>query len=133
MNILLLVGLGGFSGAVLRYVIGRWVLDFSVRSEFPYPTLFVNVIGCLLIGMLYGISEERNFLNDEVRGLLAVGFLGGFTTFSAFSIETLTLLRDGLVLHAIYNITLQFVATLGAVSFGFYAARSVAGYLTSST
>lgn len=132
MNFLLLVGLGGFGGAVSRYVIGRWVLEFGMRSDFPYPTLFVNAIGCLLIGIFYGVSEDRNFFNVELRGLFAVGFLGGFTTFSAFSVETLNLLRDGLLVQAICNITLQFVVTLVAVSVGFFAARSIAGYLASS-
>ena len=125
MSIILLVGLGGFGGATLRYLAGRWVLDLSGHPEFPYPTLVVNALGCLLIGILYGLGEDRHFFNQEVRSLLAVGLLGGFTTFSAFSIETLALFRDGVVLQAIANIALQLAVTLAAVSLGFYAARAV--------
>lgn len=89
-----LVGLGGGLGAVARYALGDAVHRLAGPS-FPAGTLVVNVLGCLLLGAVMGIAEVRPALTRETRLFLAVGLLGGFTTFSSFGYETLQLLRGG--------------------------------------
>ena len=117
--LILLVGVGGFFGAVMRYVVTNWVQDFFHVLSLPYGTLTVNLLGCLIIGVLGGLSESRNLLNQEARALLFIGVLGGFTTFSTFGYETVQLLRDGQSLAAFSNIGLQVCMGLVAVWIGY--------------
>jgi fluoride exporter len=91
---LLLVGTGGFLGSVSRFLASRFMQN-SFASAFPFGTFFVNVSGCLLIGLIYGLSERSSLLTSGWKMFLAVGFCGGFTTFSTFANENLALLRDG--------------------------------------
>lgn len=95
MRALLLVALGGALGSVLRYKVGALVLHQSGAAPFPYGTFTVNVAGCLIAGLLAGLGEHFNFLTAEVRLFLFTGFLGGFTTFSAFGVETIALIERG--------------------------------------
>lgn len=97
------VFLGGGIGAVARYWLSGFVYS-RLGNGFPYGTLAVNVIGCLLIGILITAAEERFLVSPVIRVFLAIGILGGFTTFSTFSFETVTLLRDGQTFHALTNI-----------------------------
>ena len=99
MNVLL-IALGGAVGSVARYGVGRWMAGWSERAQFPWHTLAVNLLGCLLIGYLHGLIDDR-VLRAEYRFLLVIGLLGGFTTFSSFGSETVTLLRDGQVARAV--------------------------------
>ncbi len=112
---LLWVGLGGFAGAILRYLVSGWAQGASGSASFPYGTLAVNVLGCLVIGVLSYLADARGFLSAEARLLIMVGVLGAFTTFSTFGNETLNLLRDGEVLAASLNVTANVVLCLGAV------------------
>jgi CrcB protein len=91
---LLLVGTGGFFGSISRYLVSR-AMQNSFPSAFPYGTFAVNIAGCFLIGLIYGISEKSSLLTSGWKLFLAVGFCGGFTTFSTFANENLALLRDG--------------------------------------
>jgi CrcB protein len=91
---LLLVGAGGFLGSISRYLASRF-LQNTIPSSFPYGTFFVNIAGCLLIGIIYGFSERSSLLTPGWKLFLAAGFCGGFTTFSTFANENLALLRDG--------------------------------------
>ena len=95
MNSLLLVGLGGGLGAMARYLLGSVALQLSPDSRFPYGTFVVNVVGCLAIGVLAGMAGKHDWLSPQVRLFLMTGLLGGFTTFSAFGLETVELLRRG--------------------------------------
>ena len=97
MKALLLVGAGGFAGSALRYLISRLMLPWVVSSGFPFSTLTVNVAGSLLIGALMGLG-----LSDGWALLCIVGFCGGFTTFSTFSLETVTLLSIAAVCGGYY-------------------------------
>lgn len=92
---ILLVGLGGFAGAVARYVFGGWVLHQTLGARFPWSTFAVNVSGCLLMGLISGLAERLEWFTPQNRLLLLTGLLGGFTTFSAFGLETVHLLRRG--------------------------------------
>lgn len=92
----LFVGLGGFLGSVARYQLGGVILHHSSSSgRFPLSTFCVNVIGCFAIGALAGLGERYSFLTADLRLFLITGLLGGFTTFSAFGIEGVNLIRRG--------------------------------------
>lgn len=91
---LLLIGSGGFLGSISRFLASRF-LQNNFPAAFPIGTFLVNVSGCLLIGMIYGFSERSALLTPGWKMFLAVGFCGGFTTFSTFANENLALLRDG--------------------------------------
>jgi CrcB protein len=93
IRLLLVVGTGGFLGTVSRFLTSRY-FSATFPSSFPYGTFVVNIVGCFLIGLIYGVSEKGNFLSTEWRLFLTVGFCGGFTTFSAFAAENMAMLRD---------------------------------------
>lgn len=122
-----LVGSGGFLGSVSRYYLGGWVLHLSGASRFPYGTLAVNAIGCLAIGVLAGIAEYRHIMGAEVRLLVFTGFLGGFTTFSAFGYETFFLAREHHWAGAALNLALHVLIALPAVWLGHRAAALALG------
>ena len=95
---LLLVGTGGFLGSIARFLTSKYMQD-NFPSAFPFGTFFVNISGCFLIGLIYGFSEKSSSLTLGWKLFLAVGFCGGFTTFSTFANENLALLRDGDFFH----------------------------------
>ena len=115
---IILVGIGGFIGAVFRFLLSGFVHRLVPLSEFPFGTLAVNVVGCLLIGLLNGLAETRQVIGPELRLFLMIGMLGGFTTFSAFGYETLELIRDAEVSRAMGNVFLQVLLGLVAVWLG---------------
>ena len=121
MKGVLLVALGGAIGSIARYKLSGWVLHHTLDWRFPAGTFAVNVIGCLLAGVLAGLAEKHDLLSPEARLLLFTGVLGGFTTFSAFGLETMHLLRRGEVLVAGSNIVLSVVAGLLALWLGLAA------------
>ena len=115
MGKLLLAGMGGFVGSALRYAVTGLVQNSSNRPRFPFGTLTVNLVGCLLIGFLSELAEVRGAFSADTRTLVFVGLLGGFTTFSAFGNETMNLWRDGEGALAFANIAAHVVLCLGAV------------------
>jgi len=123
--VLLLIALGGAAGSVLRYLIGGRAQHFAPHG-FPLGTLFVNVVGCFLVGMLV-----RQFMNIQthnyLRALLVVGFCGGFTTFSTFSMETVGLIEGGEYPRAIGYIGLSIALCLTATFTGMTVMRLIAG------
>ena len=113
----LFVALGGSLGAVLRFYLSN-LSDSLFGKQFPFGTLAVNVIGAFLIAILYGLIERETIDPMPYRFLLGVGLLGAFTTFSTFSIETLTLLQNGLWLKAGLNVALNVLVCLFAAYMG---------------
>ncbi len=107
IKILLLIGSGGFAGSILRYIISMGIQN-RFLSSFPYGTLSVNIIGSFLIGVVYALVERGN-LSPEVRIFLATGLLGGFTTFSAFSLDALNLLQEGLWVEGVSYIIISVI------------------------
>ena len=103
----LLVGSGGFAGAILRYALGGVVHRQLPLATFPYGTLCVNLLGCILIGALAGLADSRQLFPPELRTFAFIGLLGGFTTFSTFGFETMALARDGEYLRAASNVGLH--------------------------
>lgn len=99
----LLVFIGGGVGAALRYWLSG-IVHGRFGTGFPYGTLAVNVIGCLVIGMVMGSMQERFTAQPAFRVFLTIGILGGFTTFSSFSYETVSMLKDGEFWYASVNI-----------------------------
>lgn len=95
MKTLLLVAAGGALGSMARYKMGAWILAATSGWQFPAGTFAVNVLGCLVAGLLVGLGEYYGFLTAEIRFLVFTGFLGGFTTFSAFGVETIALVERG--------------------------------------
>jgi len=118
MTNLLLVGAGGFLGAVARYLLGGWILHHSMAAKFPWGTFAVNLLGCLVIGVLSGVAERFDTFGHGARLFLFTGLLGGFTTFSAFGLETIFLMRRGEWFFAVLYVGASVVLCLFAVSFG---------------
>jgi fluoride exporter len=114
MNILL-VFLGGGAGSIVRYLIGLWIQPLAVK--FPIATLVSNVLACLIIGMVTGLSLKGG-IDDQYKLLLATGFCGGFSTFSTFSNETIQLFQSGQMVYAFLNILIGVVVCLAAVVIG---------------
>ena len=118
MRIILFIGLGSFIGGISRYLISLYFQNKGLIA-FPYGTLTVNLAGCFLIGIVYGITEKSG-LSNEWRLFLATGVLGGFTTFSAFSYESISLLRDGqsgaAFLYVICSVLFGLLATWGGIA-----------------
>jgi len=121
MKLLLFVGIGSFIGGILRYLISQFI-QTKFLSTFPYGTLSVNVLGCLVIGLVLAWSEHTN-LTPEWRLFLATGICGGFTTFSAFSSETFSLLRDGQVWYASAYILMSLILGVLATFIGYSLPR----------
>ena len=118
MRQILFVGIGGFCGAILRYLISGWVQSLSRSIDFPYGTLAVNVLGCLVIGLFSQLAASRGSFGPDSRALIFIGILGAFTTFSTFSNETMNLIVDGNHMMALANIGLQLSLCLGAAWLG---------------
>ncbi|CAK8724412.1 fluoride efflux transporter CrcB [Candidatus Electrothrix aarhusensis] len=98
-----LIGAGGFTGAVLRFLVSSWVQGRAGSLAFPFGTLTVNMIGCLLIGFLSALVEIRAMFSPETRSFILIGLLGAFTTFSTFGNETLNLIRESRIELALLN------------------------------
>ncbi len=123
MQAVFLVGLAGALGAMSRYAVGlgaeRWL-----GTHFAFGTLAVNVVGCLALGFLLEMERGTDLISHPARLLLAVGFLGAFTTFSTFGYETLRYFQSGAGGLGLLNVSANLVLGLGAVWLGFWLARS---------
>ena len=121
MKEILLVAVGGALGAASRYSLSGWMLHHAGQAKFPYETFAVNVIGCLLAGVLAGVAEKHHLISPEARLFLLTGILGGFTTFSAFGVETLYLVRRGECLIAGAYVFLSVTCGLAALWLAYMA------------
>jgi CrcB protein len=119
---LLLVALGGAFGSVLRYASAAWVNRFA-QSSFPYGTLFVNIVGSFLIGLIMVVLLKTSEARENFRLLLVTGVMGGFTTFSSFSWETWKLIEDGRIPFALANVLLTVAICLLATISGVLLAK----------
>ena len=124
MTQIMAIAIGGAVGSVLRYWLSTWVYALAGRG-FPYGTLVVNVLGCLVMGALFVLLVERMGENTLLRAGLLIGVLGGFTTFSTFSIETFNLVEQGAWLQAVVNSVASLVLCIGATWGGVIIARQV--------
>ncbi|OGW53225.1 MAG: hypothetical protein A2Z46_02220 [Nitrospirae bacterium RBG_19FT_COMBO_55_12] len=120
----LIIGVGGFAGAITRYALAVWIGQRWGRS-FPLGTFVINISGSLLIGLLMPLLTERFIVNPQWRLLLVVGFLGAYTTFSTFEYETGALLKDGEWLFAGLNVFLSVTVGFIALKIGEMIAKSI--------
>ena len=125
LSTLLWIGLGGFVGSICRFLLGGAVHQVLQNSTFPYGTMVVNLVGCFAIGVGGGLVEMRQLFTPEARMFLLVGLLGGFTTFSTFGYESVTLAREGQLLASLANITIQVVAGVVLVWLGYGLTKSL--------
>lgn len=124
MRQIILIGLAGLVGTLLRY----WASGVAARrlgEAFPWGTLLVNVAGCFLAGLLFQLLQERFQVSPAWRATILVGFLGGFTTFSSFGLQTFALLREGEVGFAVLNVALSNLLGLLMVWVGYALARAM--------
>jgi len=121
---LLIVGTGGFVGTVLRFLVSRYFQE-NTFSLFPWGTFTVNIIGSLLIGIFYGMSERGNLLSPEIRIFLTVGVCGGFTTFSSLTNDAFMLLQEKEWLKVSLYASLSFFLGLVAVYLGRTIIKSI--------
>lgn len=124
---ILLVGVGGFIGAIMRYVVSGLAQTISRNSSFPVGTITVNVISCFAIGILYYLAQSRGLFSPEWRLVLFVGVLGAFTTFSTFGNETLLLVQNAEMNLALLNIGLHLLVGLSAVWAGQFIGKVIGG------
>jgi len=120
---MLIVGFGGFLGSSARYLVQKFVSE-NVASTFPIATFSINLLGSLLIGLLFGLSSKYNVLSTEMRLFLTTGFCGGFTTFSTFSNESLGLLKAGNYNYFFLYSSLSVILGLLFVYLGYAAFRN---------
>lgn len=118
MQQILLVGLGGFLGSIARYKLGGLVLHHTMDWRFPLGTFVVNVLGCLVAGILAALVERHSWFSPDTRVLLFTGLIGGFTTFSTFGVETVFRLRRGEVAVAFAYVALSLLCGLGGLWLG---------------
>ena len=118
------IGLGGFFGAIMRYLISGWTYKLF-GTRFFYGTLAVNIIGSFVLGLFVVLANERFVVSDVTRGFIAVGILGALTTFSTFSYETVALLQNSIFLKAGLNVFLNVVCTLIAAWAGCVVAKII--------
>ena len=114
---ILIVGFGGFIGTVARFLTSRYFQE-NIASVFPWSTFTINIIGSLLIGIFYGISEQGDFMSPDIRLFLTVGICGGFTTFSTFSNDAFLLLKQEEWLRFAFYTSMSFFLGLLAVYVG---------------
>lgn len=113
-KMILLVGAGGAAGSIARFLSQQLIARYY-PSSFPWGTLIVNITGCFIIGVIYAFGEKGNLLSPDMRLLLATGFCGGFTTFSTFAYENISLMREGELLYT-------FLYIAASIIIGFLAA-----------
>jgi len=121
---LLVIGCGGAAGALMRYVLGSRIA-LVAGNAFPWGTLFVNIVGCFLAGLLLTLFVTRIPISDLLRNGIQIGLLGGFTTFSAFSMDAIALFDQGLWLRGVFYIVTSVMVSLLCAYLGMSVGRNI--------
>jgi len=124
MNALISIFIGGGLGSVARYAIGKWITGIAFFA-FPWGTLAANVISSLILGIFVGLTAAKPEHQNQLRFLVAIGFCGGFSTFSTFSAETFELFRNGMLLNGTINIFTNLASCLIMIGAGIWIGRSL--------
>jgi len=122
MKEVLIVGLGGFVGSISRYLLQNAVVSRFV-TVLPFGTLAINLIGSLFIGLIFGLADRYQWMTQEWRLFLAIGFCGSFTTFSTFAFDNLQLLRDGNYFQLFWYTSISFIVGIALAWLGYVIAR----------
>jgi CrcB protein len=120
---LILVGLGGATGSIFRFLISFFTSKFHLVYSFPLATFTVNITGCILIGLLIGLSDKYTWLDKDMKLLLITGFCGGYTTFSAFSLENVQLMENQHYLTFAFYVAGSILFGIAAVFLGSYLSK----------
>jgi len=120
---LMLVAAGGAIGALLRYAVSMFVYERS-EGVFPWGTLIVNLVGCFVIGLLWGFIEKTQ-ISPNIRGFIVIGIIGAFTTFSTYSLESMNLIRNREVGLVIFNISFSNIAGIALAFVGLLSSRGI--------
>jgi CrcB protein len=123
MTKVLMIGIGGFVGAIARYAMSIWIANMAVGNAFPFATWTVNIVGCALLGFGGALVERHMNLNENVEAMVFVGLLGAFTTFSTFAGETIQLLKLGNLSLSLLYVALSVIVGLAALLGGMWLAR----------
>ena len=126
MKVVLMVAMGGAIGSSMRYLVGVWATRLF-GFNFPWGTMIVNIMGSFIMGVLVSLLALRFSVGNEVRAFLAVGLLGGFTTFSSFTLDAVYLLEKKQYSHALSYMSVSVIGGLLALFLGLYLARLLAG------
>lgn len=124
LRIILIVGTGGFIGSVMRYLV-QFFVEKSLSSTFPWGTFIANIVGSFIIGIVFALAQKGNLLSAEWRMFLAVGICGGFTTFSSFAYNNLTMLKEQAYGQFIWNVGGSLFFGLLAVYLGMILVRTI--------
>lgn len=124
LRAIILVGLGGGVGSILRYLTSVFVSKYA-QTIFPLATFTTNILGCLLIGFFLGLFERPQLSTPDLKFLFITGFCGGYTTFSAFSAENISLLQSGHATTALFYIAISILISLLAVWLGLAISQSI--------
>lgn len=122
MKEILIIGVGGFAGSISRYLLQNAIV-YRYTSIFPFGTFAVNLLGSLVIGVIFGLAERYTWMSQEWRMFLAIGFCGSFTTYSTFAFDNLQLLREGNYPQLVAYISLSLIAGIGLAAVGYLLAR----------
>ena len=120
---LIFIGVGGFAGAIARYLLSELTMKM-VAGNFPYGTLLVNLVGSFFLGLLLALGLRMETISANMKALGGLGFLGAFTTFSTFSVDILLLLEQGLVLRALVYISISVLGGMGAAALGYLLGKA---------
>lgn len=126
LTTVLWVAAGGAVGASLRFLIGEWTRNLTVLGSFPWTTLGINALGSLLLGVLAGSASLASSASPQLRAMLMIGLLGGFTTFSTFSFETVVMLQSGATTRAVAYVFASVILCIGAAALGLQLIKGAA-------